>query len=88
MAENEMNCPSCGAEMVDRVLSGIHVHQCPDGHGVFLERADLGNLIEAENDWHAGAGHQTMAMPRITAEMTAPPPAVARSRAFVETLFG
>jgi Zn-finger nucleic acid-binding protein len=74
--------------MVDRMISGSQVHQCPDGHGVFLERADLGNLIEAENDWHAGSGHHTTAMPRITEDMTVPPPAVTRSRAFVETLFG
>jgi len=73
--------------MVERMISGISVLQCPDGHGVFLQRADLGALSEAENDWHAGEGHQTMAMPRITTEMTAPPPAAARARAFVETLF-
>ena len=73
--------------MDERLISGIAVHQCPDGHGVFLERADLGNLIEAENDWHAGTGHQTMAMPRITADMEVPPPSIARARAFVETLF-
>ena len=89
MPENvdQMNCPRCGSEMDERIVNEIHVHQCPDGHGVFLEAADLGNLIEAENDWHAGTGHHTMAMPRITAEMTVPPPAAARSRAFVETLF-
>ena len=74
--------------MVERTISGISVHQCPDGHGVFLQRADLGALAEAENDWHAGSGHHTMAMPRITEDMTVPPPAAARVRAFVELLFG
>ena len=74
--------------MVERNIGGISVHQCPDGHGVFLERADLGALAEAEIDWHAGAGHHTQAMPRITSDMTAPPPAVSRARSFVETLFG
>ena len=44
--------------MVSRTLGYRQVSQCPDGHGVFLERAELGNLIEAETDWHRNAGHQ------------------------------
>ena len=51
------------------------VSQCPDGHGVFLARADLGSLIEAENDWHANAGQHTAPLPRITPDMAAPPSA-------------
>ena len=30
-----------------------YVAQCPEGHGVFLERADLGSLAESESDWHS-----------------------------------
>jgi hypothetical protein len=63
------------------------VASCPDGHGVFLARADLGALIEAESDWHSHAGQHTAPMPRITADMTAPPAAKAPARAWVETLF-
>ena len=40
---------------------------------MFLERADLGSLIEAENDWHANRSADTAPLPRITADMTAPP---------------
>ena len=82
-----MSCPRCGTGMDTQIVDQIHVHRCPQGHGVFLERADLGSLIEAENDWHAGSGSQTQPMPRITADMTAPPPAAARARAYIETLF-
>jgi len=54
---------------------------------VFLERADLGNLIEAENDWHRDSGPKTQPLPRITADMTMPPPSRPVSRAYIETLF-
>lgn len=84
-------CPRCGAEMETRSLGAAvgegEVHACPDGHGVFLARPDLGALVQAENDWHRHAGQHTAPMPRITAEMTAPPAARATARAWVETLF-
>ncbi|HEY0645532.1 MAG TPA: zf-TFIIB domain-containing protein [Nocardioides sp.] len=82
-----MSCPRCGVEMDERTLGGARVVACPEGHGVFLSRADLGNLIEAENDWHRNAGQHTAPMPRITADMTAPPSMGKQSRAWVETLF-
>lgn len=82
-----MKCPRCSNEMVDREHGDFHVYQCPDGHGVFLARADLGGLGEAEAHWHAGAGHQTQAMPRITSDMTAPPASVSRANSFIESLF-
>ena len=44
-------------------------------------------LIEAETDWHRNAGQHTAPMPRITADMTAPPSTGKVSRAWVETLF-
>ena len=74
--------------MVSRSLGAGQVSQCPDGHGVFLARADLGNLIESESDWHRNASQHTAPLPRITADMTAPPASPARARAWVETLFG
>jgi Zn-finger nucleic acid-binding protein len=75
--------------MAARRASGAEVALCSSCGGVFLDRADLGNLVEAENDWHAGAGgFHTEPLPRITADMTAPPPSKPRARAFIETLFG
>ena len=73
--------------MVSRALADGQVSQCPDGHGVFLSRADLGTLIEAENDWHRNASQHTAPMPKITADMQAPPPGRPPARAWVETLF-
>lgn len=63
------------------------VSSCPDGHGVFLARVDLGALVESESDWHRHAGQHTAPMPRITADMTAPPVGKVPARAWVETLF-
>jgi uncharacterized protein len=82
-----LTCPRCDQEMESRQLGSGRVSQCPDGHGVFLERAELGNLIEAETDWHRNAGQHTAPMPRITPDMTAPPAAKPPARAWVETLF-
>lgn len=80
-------CPRCGSEMVTRANGGGEVSQCPDGHGIFLARSDLGSLIESESDWHRHAGQHTAPMPRITADMDAPPPGKPPARAWIESLF-
>ena len=86
-----LTCPRCGTEMVARTLGGSSgegdVSQCPEGHGVFLSRADLGSLIEAEIDWHRNATQQTAPIPRITPDMQVPPSSRIPARAWVETLF-
>ena len=73
--------------METRALGSGQVSVCPEGHGVFLDRAELGNLIEAETDWHNNASQHTAPMPRITSDMSAPPSSRTRARAWVETLF-
>jgi hypothetical protein len=83
----EFACPRCGAEMVVRGAGRTNVRQCPDGHGIFLERADLGDLIDAETAWHSGEGPHTMPLPRITADMATPPPSPPRAPAWIATLF-
>jgi Zn-finger nucleic acid-binding protein len=86
-AGGNLQCPVCEVAMEVLALGDGEVQRCPDGHGVFLPRQHLGTLIEAETDWHTHVGQHTAPMPRITAEMTAPPPSRAPSRAWVETLF-
>ena len=74
--------------MMTRMLGGATVARCSSCDGVFLERADVGSLVEAENDWHRNTGaHHTEPLPRITADMTAPPPSRPRARSVIETLF-
>ncbi len=74
--------------MREVVLSEVRVWQCVRGDGVYLDRSQLGSLIEAEHDWHVNAGQLTTPLPRITADMAAPPAPTPRARAWVETLFG
>ncbi len=80
-----LSCPVCGAEMNRRARGLTYASQCPDGHGVFLQRADLGSLVEAESDWHSRAVTDTATFPRITGDT--PPPRPVRVRSWVETLF-
>ena len=69
-AQSEVRvCPQCGTEMNARPLGSGHLWSCPDGHGVFLARMDLGSLVESETDWHRLASQGTMPIPRITTDM-------------------
>jgi Zn-finger nucleic acid-binding protein len=83
---DEMTCPKCDGTMGERLHGRVHVRQCGSCQGVFLERAELGSMIEAENDWHAHRSTDTAQLPRITADMTAPPPP-SRARSYVDGLF-
>lgn len=85
-----MVCPKCDGPMTERLHGGVPRARCEQCGGVFLDRADLADLVEAENDWHAASGPQTAPLPRITPGMPAPPvpePAP-RARAYIEELFG
>jgi Zn-finger nucleic acid-binding protein len=83
---DEMTCPKCDGAMGERSHGRVHVRQCESCQGVFLDHAELGSLVEAETDWHANRSPDTAQLPRITADMTAPPPP-ARARSYVESLF-
>jgi Zn-finger nucleic acid-binding protein len=85
----EMSCPKGHAELTERRVGEVTVHQCPECRGVFIDRVELGDLIEAEIDWHRDTGPHTQPMPRITADMTMPPPPASapRSRSYIESLF-
>jgi uncharacterized protein len=85
---DELTCPNCQGTVVPRTSGHVSVRRCDGCDGVFIERAALGALVEAENDWHAHQSANTAALPRITADMSSPPVTQSRSRAFVETLFG
>jgi Zn-finger nucleic acid-binding protein len=41
-------CPKCGAEMRTYERSGIHVDQCGECRGIFLDRGELERLVDAE----------------------------------------
>ncbi|MGH3413569.1 MAG: zf-TFIIB domain-containing protein [Marmoricola sp.] len=82
-----MTCPKCQGELTSHTYADVSFRQCASCQALFLERIELGALIEAENDWHAHQSSETTPMPRITPDMTAPPPRRARSRSFLDALF-
>lgn len=83
---DELTCPKCGAGMAARTHGRVTVRQCESCQGVFLDRADLGSLVESENDWHAHRSTDTARLPRITPDMVAPPARV-QARSYVDSLF-
>jgi len=60
-----LTCPKCHGEMRSYERSGVHVDQCAECRGIFLDRGELERLIDAENSW----------ADRVTAAPSSPPPA-------------
>jgi Zn-finger nucleic acid-binding protein len=50
----ELTCPKCHGIMRTYERNGVHVDQCTDCRGIFLDRGELDRLIDAENAWHGG----------------------------------
>ncbi|MGY1591505.1 zf-TFIIB domain-containing protein [Geodermatophilus sp. SYSU D00708] len=59
----ELTCPKCHGAMRTYERNGVHVDQCSDCRGIFLDRGELERLVDAENAWHgrASSGHTTTA---------------------------
>ena len=51
----ELTCPKCHGPMRTYERNGVHVDQCADCRGIFLDRGELERLIDAENAWHGDA---------------------------------
>jgi Zn-finger nucleic acid-binding protein len=64
----ELTCPKCHGTMRTYERNGVHVDQCSECRGIFLDRGELDRLIDAENAWHGGdqsaPGQQPAAAPR------------------------
>ena len=46
-----LTCPKCHGDMRSYERSGMHVDQCAECRGIFLDRGELERLIDAENSW-------------------------------------
>ena len=46
-----LTCPKCHGDMRSYERSGVHVDQCAECRGIFLDRGELERLIDAENSW-------------------------------------
>ncbi|GIH15853.1 TFIIB-type zinc ribbon-containing protein [Rugosimonospora africana] len=53
----DLICPKCHATMRTYERGGIHIDQCAECRGVFLDRGELDRLIDAEADSHPAAGY-------------------------------
>jgi Zn-finger nucleic acid-binding protein len=54
----DLICPKCQALMRTYERSGVHVDQCTDCRGIFLDRGELERLVDAEQGWqrsHSGS---------------------------------
>jgi uncharacterized protein len=47
-----MTCPKCHGEMRSYERNGVHVDQCSDCRGLFLDRGELERLVEAEGSFY------------------------------------
>jgi uncharacterized protein len=50
----DLTCPKCHGTMRTYERNGVHVDQCTECRGIFLDRGELDRLIDAENVWHGG----------------------------------
>jgi uncharacterized protein len=48
----DLVCPKCHGTMRTYERNGVHVDQCSECRGIFLDRGELERLIDAENSWH------------------------------------
>ncbi|GLZ77164.1 hypothetical protein Afil01_19710 [Actinorhabdospora filicis] len=66
-----MTCPKCHGRMRQFERSGVHIDQCTECRGIFLDRGELEHLIDAENRLNAPPP------PRPAASPAPPPPPAA-----------
>jgi uncharacterized protein len=45
---NTLTCPKCGGAMTTYERNGVHIDQCGQCRGIFLDRGELERLIDAE----------------------------------------
>ena len=65
----DLVCPKCQGTMRTYERNGVHVDQCTECRGIFLDRGELERLVDAENAWHgapaaAGPSHAQPAHPQ------------------------
>ena len=61
-----LTCPKCHGTMRQYERSGVHVDQCSECRGIFLDRGELERLIDAEASWAAQAPAQAPPQPSHT----------------------
>jgi Zn-finger nucleic acid-binding protein len=47
----DLICPKCQGRMRTYERSGVHLDQCSECRGIFLDRGELEHLVDAEQGW-------------------------------------
>jgi Zn-finger nucleic acid-binding protein len=47
----DLICPKCQGRMRTYERSGVHLDQCTECRGIFLDRGELEHLVDAEQGW-------------------------------------
>jgi Zn-finger nucleic acid-binding protein len=72
----QLTCPKCQGAMRQYERNGVHVDQCTECRGIFLDRGELEKLIDAETSWNSSQAAQ----PAAAAPAPVPAPAPGRSQ--------
>lgn len=67
----ELTCPKCHGSMRTYERNGVHVDQCTECRGIFLDRGELEKLVDAENAWNASAAAPAAPAPAAGAPASA-----------------
>ena len=59
----ELTCPKCHGTMRTYERNGVHVDQCTECRGIFLDRGELERLVDADTRFQAGAPAAPAAAP-------------------------
>jgi Zn-finger nucleic acid-binding protein len=84
----ELVCPKCNGSMRTYERNGVHVDQCGDCRGIFLDRGELERLMDAEAQWKPQAAAPQVApqqMPQTPGYQ--PKPYYKKKKSFLEELF-
>ena len=54
-----LTCPKCAGGMRNYERNGVHIDQCSDCRGIFLDRGELDRLIDAEAAFNESAPQQS-----------------------------
>ena len=68
-----LTCPKCHGDMRNYERSGIHVDQCTECRGIFLDRGELEGLVDAELRWAQTSAPSQAAPAPVPAPAPAPP---------------
>ncbi|GGO71286.1 TFIIB-type zinc ribbon-containing protein [Nonomuraea cavernae] len=48
-----MQCPKCRGNMRTYERNGVHIEQCDNCRGIFLDYGELESLTQMESSWHS-----------------------------------